>query len=59
MGIKQHPKAFSEEPLGHIAETINDIIKWHEFLYGNEESRVRGIYDKMVLDFDFLQGWSD
>ena len=57
--LTEHPKAFSEEPLGHIAETINDIIKWHEFLHGNEESRVRGIYDKMVLDFDFLQGWSD
>ena len=24
--LTEHPKAFSEEPLGRIAETINDII---------------------------------
>lgn len=50
--------ANADEIARHMAaaNVITSFSFWHEFLHGNEESRVRGIYDKMVLDFDFLQG---
>ncbi|MBR4731969.1 MAG: hypothetical protein IK081_04285 [Lachnospiraceae bacterium] len=34
------------------ANVITSFSFWHEFLHGNEETRVRGIYDKMVQDFE-------
>ena len=33
------------------ANVITSFSFWHEFLHGNEEDRVRGIYDKMTEDF--------
>lgn len=34
------------------ANVITSFSFWHEFLHGNEETRVRDIYDKMVQDFE-------
>ena len=53
--------ANADEIARHMAaaNVITSFSFWHEFLHGNEESMVRGIYDKMVLDYDFLRRWSD
>ena len=42
LDIKKHMAA---------ANVITSFEFWHEFLHGNDEERVRGIYDKMVEDF--------
>ena len=33
------------------ANVITSFLFWHEFLHGNDEGRVRGVFDKMISDF--------
>jgi len=46
-----------DEITRHVAaaNVITSFSFWHEFLHGNEEARVRGIYDKMVQDFNVFE----
>lgn len=46
-----------EDILRHIAASniITSFIFWHEFLHGNDEERVKGIYDKMIEDYQVWQ----
>ena len=37
------------------ANVITSFEFWHEFLHGNDEDRVRGVFDKMVSDFKILK----
>ena len=41
----------------HIAASnvITTFEFWHEFLHGNPEDRVKGIFDKLVNDFQMLE----
>ena len=38
------------------ANIITTFVFWHEFLHGNDEGRVRGIYDRMAKDY---RKWSN
>ena len=37
------------------ANVITSFEFWHEFLHGNDEERVRGVFDKMASDFDIFE----
>ena len=41
----------------HIAASnvITTFEFWHEFLHGSDEGRVRGIFEKMIEDFQMLE----
>ncbi|MBO4533771.1 MAG: hypothetical protein J5726_08785 [Treponema sp.] len=37
-------------------ERMNEAIQfWHEFLHGNPEDRVKGIFDKLLDDFQMIE----
>ena len=42
----------------HIAASnvITTFEFWHEFLHGNPEDRVKGIFDKLINDFQMIEG---
>ena len=37
------------------ANVITSFEFWHEFLHGNDEERVRGVFDKMASDFEIFE----
>lgn len=39
----------------NAAGVITSFAFWHEYLHGSSEERVRGIYDKMIGDFEACQ----
>lgn len=46
-------KIDGEDILKHISaeNIITSFIFWHNFLHGNDEQRVRGVYEKMIEDY--------
>ena len=37
------------------ANVITTFEFWHEFLHGNPEDRVKGIFDKLLDDFQIIE----
>lgn len=42
----------------HIAaaNVITTFEFWHEFLHGNSKDRVKGVFDKLISDFQMIEG---
>ena len=46
---------YKKEALFYQSKMNTSSEFWHEFLHGNPEDRVKGIFDKLINDFQMLE----